>query len=38
MPMLGLIGGLSNLVPYFGPHLAIPAVIIAFLDSPVKAL
>ncbi len=37
--MLGLIGGLSNLVPFFGPYLgAIPAVIIAFLDSPVKAL
>lgn len=37
--ILGLIGGIANFVPYFGPYIgAIPAVIIAFLDSPSKAL
>lgn len=37
--ILGLIGGLANLIPYFGPFIgAAPAVAIAFLDSPTKAL
>ncbi len=36
---LGVIGGVANLIPYFGPFIgAIPAVIVAFLDSPVKAV
>jgi predicted PurR-regulated permease PerM len=37
--VLGVIGGLSNLIPYFGPFIgAIPTLAIAFLDSPSKAL
>jgi predicted PurR-regulated permease PerM len=37
--VLGIIGGISNIIPYFGPFLgAIPAVAIAILDSPVKAV
>lgn len=36
--ILGLIGGIANIIPYFGPFIgAVPAVAIAFLDSPVKA-
>lgn len=36
---LGLIGGIANIIPYFGPFLgAIPAVAIALIDSPSKAL
>ncbi len=37
--ILGLIGGIANIIPYFGPFLgAIPAVAIALIDSPIKAL
>ncbi len=37
--ILGLIGGIANIIPYFGPFIgAVPAVAIAFLDSPLKAL
>ncbi|MDD4494183.1 MAG: AI-2E family transporter [Eubacteriales bacterium] len=36
---LGLIGGMANFVPYFGPYIgAVPAVVLAFLESPQKAL
>ncbi|WP_265447036.1 AI-2E family transporter [Acetivibrio straminisolvens] len=38
-PILGFIGGLSNIIPYFGPFIgAIPSVAVALIDSPVKAL
>lgn len=37
--ILGLIGGISNIIPYFGPFIgAIPSVAVALIDSPVKAL
>jgi predicted PurR-regulated permease PerM len=37
--LLGIIGGFSNLIPYFGPFIgAVPAVIVALLASPTKAL
>lgn len=37
--VLGAVGGLANIIPYFGPILgAIPAVAVALLDSPVKAV
>jgi len=37
--ILGIVGGLSNLVPFFGPFIgAVPSIAIAFLDSPIKAL
>jgi len=37
--VLGIIGGLANIIPYFGPFIgAVPAVAIAILDSPTKAL
>lgn len=37
--LLGIIGGLSNLIPYFGPVIgAVPAVISAMFISPMKAL
>jgi len=37
--ILGVIGGVANIIPYFGPVIgAIPAVAIALLESPVKAL
>lgn len=37
--LLGMIAGLFNIVPYLGPVVgAVPAVIIALLDSPIKAL
>lgn len=37
--MLSLLNGIFNIVPYFGPLLgSIPAVIIALLDSPKKAI
>ena len=37
--IIGAIAGLGNVIPYFGPIIgAIPAVIIAFLDEPIKAL
>jgi len=38
-PLLGFIGGISNVIPYFGPYIgAVPAVIIALTISPWKAL
>lgn len=37
--VLGLIGGIANIIPYFGPILgAIPAVSLALIESPTKAL
>lgn len=37
--LLSLIVGVTNMVPYFGPFVgAIPAVIIALFDKPIKAL
>lgn len=37
--LLGFIGGIANVIPYFGPILgAIPAIIVALMDSPLKAL
>lgn len=37
--VLGVIGGLFNVIPYFGPLLgAVPAVALALIQSPVKAL
>ncbi|ACL69331.1 AI-2E family transporter [Halothermothrix orenii] len=36
--LLGILAGITNMIPYFGPVIgAIPAVMIAFLSSPVKA-
>lgn len=36
---LGLIAGISNVIPYFGPIIgAIPAVMVALLVSPVKVM
>ncbi|MBE7065498.1 MAG: AI-2E family transporter [Ruminococcaceae bacterium] len=36
--LFGIIGGISNLIPYFGPFIgAVPAVIAAFIVSPFKA-
>lgn len=37
--VLGLIGGIANVIPYFGPVIgAIPAIAVALADSPLKAL
>jgi len=37
--LLGIIVGIFDLIPYFGPILGIlPAIVIALLESPVKAL
>ncbi|HZK26126.1 MAG TPA: AI-2E family transporter [Thermoclostridium sp.] len=37
--LLGFLGGISNIIPYFGPYIgAIPAVVIALTISPVKAI
>lgn len=37
--VLGMIGGLSNVIPYFGPYIGmIPAVAIALTISPMKAV
>ena len=37
--LFGIIGGISNLIPYFGPFIgAVPAVISTLLVSPFKAL
>lgn len=37
--VLGLIGGLSNIIPYFGPIIgAVPAVAVSLLESPGKAV
>jgi predicted PurR-regulated permease PerM len=36
---LGLIGGAANIIPYFGPIIgAVPAVAVALIDSPLKAV
>lgn len=37
--VFGMIGGISNIIPIFGPYIGgIPAVAVALLDSPMKAL
>ena len=37
--LIGAIAGIANVIPYFGPIIgAVPGVIIAFLDKPIKAL
>jgi predicted PurR-regulated permease PerM len=37
--VLGIIGGIANIIPYFGPIIgAVPAVALALIQSPVKAL
>lgn len=37
--VLGMIGGLANIIPYFGPYIgAIPATAIALTISPMKAV
>lgn len=37
--VLGFIGGVANIIPFFGPILgSIPAIAIAFVQSPIKAL
>ena len=37
--ILGIFNGLFNIIPYFGPIIgALPAIFIAFLDSPTKAI
>ncbi len=37
--ILGFLGGISNLIPYFGPIIAtIPPVAVSLLDSPTKAI
>ncbi len=38
-PLIGFIGGISNIVPYFGPYIgAIPGMAVALTISPWKAL
>jgi predicted PurR-regulated permease PerM len=37
--VLGMIGGLANVIPYFGPYIGLlPALAIAFTVSPMKAV
>lgn len=37
--VIGIINGITNIIPYFGPVIgAVPAVVIALLESPLKAL
>ena len=37
--ILGMLGGVANIIPYFGPFIgAIPAVAVALIESPVKAV
>ena len=37
--VLGMIGGLANIIPYFGPYIgAIPAAAVALTDSPLRLL
>jgi len=37
--ILGIIGGLANVIPYFGPIIgAVPAVAVALTESPVKVI
>jgi predicted PurR-regulated permease PerM len=36
--LLGVLGGITNIIPYFGPVIgAVPAVAVAFIQSPLKA-
>jgi predicted PurR-regulated permease PerM len=36
---LGMLGGLANIIPYFGPYIgAIPAIAVALTISPMKAV
>lgn len=36
---LGMVGGLANIIPYFGPYIgAVPALAVALTMSPIKAL
>ena len=36
---LGMVGGLANIIPYFGPYIgAVPALAVALTMSPMKAL
>ncbi len=36
--LIGIIAGVTNIIPYFGPIIgAVPGVIIALLDNPIKA-
>ncbi|MBP3580791.1 MAG: AI-2E family transporter [Clostridia bacterium] len=38
-PLVSLIVGITNVIPYFGPFMgAIPSVILVFLNDPVKSL
>lgn len=38
-PLLGFVGGLSNVIPYFGPYIgAVPAMAVALAISPWKAV
>ena len=37
--VLGMIGGIANIIPYFGPVIgAVPAVAVALIQSPLKAM
>jgi predicted PurR-regulated permease PerM len=37
--VLGMVGGIANIIPYFGPFIgAIPAVAVALIESPLRAL
>lgn len=37
--ILGLFGGITNIIPYFGPFIgAVPAVAVSLLESPKKAI
>jgi len=37
--LIGILAGITNIIPYLGPIIGgIPAAIIAFLDTPIKAL
>lgn len=37
--VLGMIGGLANIIPYFGPYIgAVPAVAVALIQSPLKVV
>ncbi|WP_168198269.1 AI-2E family transporter [Crassaminicella thermophila] len=37
--LIGTIAGISDIIPYFGPVIgAIPAIVVALLDTPTKAL
>ncbi|KPU44956.1 AI-2 transport protein TqsA [Oxobacter pfennigii] len=37
--IIGILNGVTNIIPYFGPIIGtVPAVLFAFLDTPIKAL